>query len=439
MKLKILNLFDYVLLTCVIVLVCMGICFIYSSGINSDGVLVSKEYIKQIIWAFVGLAVMVGLTLFDYRKLYRIAPIFAIIAVLLLVYTRLFGKYVNGAKSWIGIGDLGIQPSEIIKVFYIIFLAWFFDKSKNEDYKIRFAKSLCIMLVPMGLILIQPDLGTASVYLPIFLVMAFMAGIPLRLLMIIVSICLGTILFTVLPVYQSLILHKTIPIISILTNRKLFLIVLAACLLITAIGIAGQIIFGKKYFYWITYVFAILSACLVLSVAAGKVLKPYQIQRLIIFIDPSSDPQGAGWNIIQSETAIGSGNFWGRGFMRGTQSHYRFLPEQSTDFIFSILAEEMGFAGGLFVFALFLVILIRITIIIKQTTNSFGCYISSGILGMLFFHFFVNVGMVMGLMPITGIPLPFLSYGGSALITNMISIGLLMSINSRRLDFSAAV
>jgi len=439
MKIKIFEKFDYILFFCVAILLGLSISFIYSSGINSEGILVSKEYIKQIIWAVCGLIIMGIVAVLDYRKIYRYAPFLFGAAMLMLVYTMLFGKYVNGARSWIGIGELGIQPSELTKILYILFLAWYLDRYKNEDPRKKFLISILIMLLPMGLILMQPDLGTASVYLPIFLVMCFMADVPLRYLMIVLCGGLLTIVLTVLPIWQSEILHKSITIINILTNTKLTFIVIAASATIALIGMLGQILFKKKYFYWITYVFGILTFSLLASIAAGKVLKPYQIQRLIVFLDPSSDPRGSGWNIIQSKIAIGSGNFWGRGFLQGTQSHYRFLPQQSTDFIFSILAEEMGFAGGIFVFSLFLIIMLRIIYIIKQTTNVYGYYISSGILGMFFFHFIVNVGMVMGIMPITGIPLPFLSYGGSSLITDMIAIGILMSINARRLDFNVAV
>ena len=439
MKFKLFERFDYILFFCVLILSGLGIAFIYSSGINSEGLLVSKEYIKQIIWVVVGIVIMILTAIYDYRKFMRQATIFYIVAMVMLVYTKIFGKYVNGARSWIGIGDLGIQPSEITKILFIMFLASYLDKSKNEEPRKRFILSLVIMAIPMGLILLQPDLGTASVYLPIFIFMCFMADIPLRYIMLVLCGGLATIILTVLPIWETEILHKSIPIINVLMNTKLLLLVIAAFAVIAIIGMIGQIVFKKKYYYWITYVSGIITCALILSIAAGKVLKPYQIQRLIVFLDPSSDPRGSGWNIIQSKIAIGSGNFWGRGFMQGTQSHYRFLPQQSTDFIFSILAEEMGFAGGFFVFALFLVILLRIVYIIKQTTNLYGYFISSGILGMFFFHFIVNVGMVMGIMPITGIPLPFLSYGGSALITNMIAIGLLMSINSRRLDFAQAV
>ena len=157
---------------------------------------------------------------------------------------------------------------------------------------------------------------------------------------------------------------------------------------------------------------------------------------MIIFLDPATDPLGSGWNIIQSKIAIGSGSLFGQGFLNGTQSHYRFLPQQSTDFIFSILSEEWGFVGGIIVFTLYFIILMRTITIIKNTKNIHGYYIASGILAMFFFHFVVNVGMVMGIMPITGIPLIFLSYGGSSLWTGMICIGILMSINYRQLDLS---
>lgn len=439
MRFKLFERFDYILFFCVLILTGFGISFIYSSGINSEGVLVSHEYIKQIIWAAIGFVVMIMVALYDYRKAARYAPILFGLSLFILVYTRIFGKYVNGARSWLGIGELGIQPSEISKIVYILFLAWYLDRSKNENPRKRFLLAMVIMLAPMGLILLQPDLGTASVYLPIFIVMCFMADVPFRYIMLVIGGGMTTIILTVLPIWQVEIAHKSIGIINVLTTPKLLFLIIASSLVITIIGVIGQLLFKKQYYYWITYVFGILTFSLLASLAAGKVLKPYQIQRLIVFLDPSSDPRGAGWNIIQSKIAIGSGNFWGRGFMQGTQSHYRFLPQQSTDFIFSILAEEVGFAGGLFIFSLFLLILLRIVYIIKQTTNSYGYFISSGILGMFFFHFIVNVGMVMGIMPITGIPLPFLSYGGSGLITNMIAIGLLMSINARRLDFNMAV
>jgi rod shape determining protein RodA len=154
--------------------------------------------------------------------------------------------------------------------------------------------------------------------------------------------------------------------------------------------------------------------------------------RLIVFLDPNVDPQGAGWNIIQSVTAIGSGGFTGKGYLQGTQSHYRFLPQQSTDFIFSIFTEEAGLLGGLLVFSLFLLICLRLVRIMKTTADRFGAFICAGLSAMYIFHFLINVGMTMGIMPITGIPLLFMSYGGSAVISAMTGIGLALSIHVRR-------
>jgi rod shape determining protein RodA len=203
-------------------------------------------------------------------------------------------------------------------------------------------------------------------------------------------------------------------------------------LAIFTLAVIGFFTYKKKYFYWIAYGSAILAISLCASFAARKILKEYQIMRLIVFLDPNVDPRGSGWHIIQSVTAIGSGGFYGKGFGQGTQSHYRFLPQQSTDFIFSIFAEEWGLLGGIFVFALFLLVFFRLMRILKSTPDPFGKYITAGVCSVYFFHFIINVGMTMGIMPITGIPLLFMSYGGSALLSAMAGIGLCLSVYVRR-------
>lgn len=436
MKEKILETFDFVILFCVIVLVSTGIVFIYSSGINSDGVLVTNEHIKQIVWAGIGLVCLIIVALIDYRRLERISPWLYAGLLLLLVYTLIFGRYVNGAKSWIGIGEFGVQPSEFGKIVFILFLARYLDMSANDNQLKRLVVASLIFAVPTVLILSQPDLGTATVYIPIFLFMCFIAGIPLTYLMFIIGAGFSTILFTVLPVWNEYIAHNSVSLITALSDFKLKMILIFAASAICAIAIIVRRYFhGKRYYFWIAYVFAIILLGLICSSGAGKVLKDYQIRRLIVFMDPSVDPLGSGWNIIQSKIAIGSGGPFGRSFLHGIQSHYRFLPQQSTDFIFSIFSEEMGFVGGAVVFILYMIIMLRILAIIKNCSNKFGTYIASGILGMFVIHFFINVGMVMGIMPITGIPLLFLSYGGSSLLTAMICIGLLMSISSRKFNF----
>ncbi len=437
MKIKFLQFFDFILFFCVVALVTLGILFIYSSGIDSEGANRSSEYIKQIIWASIGILIMIFVSLLDYRRFEKHAFSVFVFACCVLVFTRIFGRYVNGARSWLGIGPFGIQPSEFCKIFFILYLARFLETSQSmRNQRQRFVLALIILMVPMGLILLQPDLGTALVYFPVFLVMAFVAGIPLRFVMMLFFGGMLTIVFTVLPIWESEIAHYSVRAIKILTNIKLRGILIIAMTSISIIGVLGKMFYpNNRYFYWIAYVFGILSAALIFSYFGGKVLKDYQIKRLIVFLNPNSDPQGAGWNIIQSKTAIGSGSLFGRGFLRGTQSHYRFLPEQSTDFIFSILTEEFGFIGGMTVFGMYFIILMRIIYIVRNTSNQFGVLIASGILGMFFFHFLVNVGMVMGIMPITGIPLLFLSYGGSSLWTAMVCIGLLMSIGSRKFGF----
>lgn len=433
MKNKWYTMIDYLLVLMVLTLVTLGILFIYSSSINSDGISVTNEYIKQIVWASIGLVFMIFINFYDYRRTESIAVYLYIALILLLIYTRIFGRYVNGAKSWLGIGEFGIQPSEFGKVFFMLFLARYLDNSQNSDPLKRFVVATAILLLPMGLILIQPDLGTASVYIPIFLVMCFIAGIPLRYIMYVLLFGIFTIIFAILPVWNSEISAHPVAAINILTTFKLRFILIFSVVLITLLGIIVRRYFrGPNYIFWITYFSSILSFALIFSLALGKFLKDYQIKRLIIFMNPNVDPLGAGWNIIQSMVAIGAGGIRGQGYLMGTQSHYRFLPQQSTDFIFSILSEEFGFLGGLVVFALYFLILLKLLIIIRKCANRYGCYICAGILGMFTFHFIVNVGMVMGMMPITGIPLLFLSYGGSSLLTAMTCIGFVMSVNCRK-------
>jgi rod shape determining protein RodA len=436
MKKTFLSIIDIPLLFSVLILTAVGIIFIYSSGINSSGVQVSNEFFKQMIFAALGIVWMIAASLVDYRRIYRYTPHCFLVLSLLLVYTFFFGRHVNGAKSWLGIGEFGVQPSEFGKIVFILFFAWFLDKSSDFSDRHRFILALGILFVPLFLILLQPDLGTASVYLPIFLVMCYMAGMPLRYLFMVVLAGIFTIVFALLPIWEAEIAQKPYAVLTIFRNDTLRLLIIFSLGIITFVGLIGRLVFKNNYYYWISYAAGILTFSFSASIAVRRVLKDYQMKRLIVFLNPDSDPRGAGWNIIQSKIAIGSGNIFGQGFLKGTQSHYRFLPQQSTDFIFSILSEEWGFVGCAIVFMLMFIVLLRILMIMKNTTNIFGSYIAAGIFGMFFFHFVVNVGMVMGLMPITGIPLLFLSYGGSALWTAMLCVGILMGINRRRLDFS---
>jgi rod shape determining protein RodA len=201
---------------------------------------------------------------------------------------------------------------------------------------------------------------------------------------------------------------------------------------VTALALLGWRWTKRRYFYWIGWASSVTTAASIGSLAARALLRDYQIMRLAIFVDPQLDPRGAGWNILQSITAIGSGGLFGKGWLQGTQSQLQYLPQQSTDFIFSILAEEWGFLGAVFVLGLFMVILLRGLSIVWGSREDYSLLAGTGVLSMLFFHVLVNVGMAMGIMPITGIPLLLLSYGGSSLWTAMAGAGILMNINRRR-------
>jgi rod shape determining protein RodA len=262
--------------------------------------------------------------------------------------------------------------------------------------------------------------------------MTFIAGVSLRYVIFLSACIMLTGILMVLPLWQSYILRNSLPVLLILSNPRFVAPAILVLTIIAAIAVFGYVKYKKRYFFWIVYMVAVFVFSLGASFTSHKVLKDYQIMRLIVFLDPNVDPRGAGWNIIQSITAIGSGGFTGKGYLQGTQSHYRFLPQQSTDFIFSIFTEESGLLGGLFVFVLFLIICLRLIRIMKTTADPFGAYITAGLAAMYVFHFLINVGMTMGIMPITGIPLLFMSYGGSAVTSAMTGIGLSLSIYMRR-------
>lgn len=424
---------DIVLILCILGLMALGIAFIYSSGVTSEGIQVSEEWMRQIIWSAGGLGLMTAFAFIDYGKLksWSIAIYLGTIALLILVLV--IGKYVRGAKAWLGIGRIGIQPSEFAKLSLIIVLAWWFEeRSRGQDTIRVWLIAAGITALPILLILLQPDLGTAFVFIPILLAMAFAAGMDWRILLFPLTVGVIVIIGILGYAWSEYIAVTPVGFFQLFTatsNIKISIPALAGlCLLATT----GWFLFRKKIYLAILYIFGIISTSYVGIMTAAHVLKGYQMMRLVIFLDPQIDPRGAGWHIIQSVTAVGSGGMLGKGFLEGTQSHYRYLPEQSTDFIFSILAEETGFLGSLIVFGLFSIIILRSLYIAYTAQDRFGTYVAVGIAAMIGFHVIQNIGMAIGVMPITGIPLFFLSYGGSSLWMALMSIGILLSIHYRR-------
>jgi rod shape determining protein RodA len=425
--------FDFILLAATLLLLCFGILFIYSSGVSALGGRSSGEFLRQLAWAGSGLLLLVGVILVNHARLRDMAVYLYGLSILLLLATCFLGREVHGARSWLGIGDFGIQPSEFAKITTILLLgAYLSGIGKGVRELPRFLLGLAIVLLPVGLILLQPDMGTALVYFPIFLFMNFAAGARIRHLAYLVAAAVGMVVLAVLPHYSRWLLGREAGLLTALIGFGLARYILAALAAVTTLAAWGYWGFKRRYFFWILYVVSLVFLSLAGAMLINRVLKDYQIMRFVVFLDPQVDPRGAGWNLLQSVTAVGSGGFAGKGFLKGTQSHYQFLPQQSTDFIFSILAEEWGFLGGLLVFGLFLVILLRGVRIMYIARDDFGMYVAAGVVGMIFFHVVINIGMAMGIMPITGIPLVFLSYGGSSLWTALIGVGLLLDIYFRR-------
>ncbi|MDR0561637.1 MAG: rod shape-determining protein RodA [Spirochaetaceae bacterium] len=437
MKVKDILGIDFLLLIASITLTTFGILFIYSSGVTATGELVSYEYVKQIVWGGSGFLIALILSMINYRRFQGIALYAYLGTLILLIYTLKFGRYVSGARAWIGVGIFGIQVSEFTKITTILLLARYLDSSKEKTKSVvRFFISCLIAFIPMGLILMQPDLGTSLVFIPILLIMCFIAGVPIRYVLFLVFVIGLAAFLLFLTLWQDYILKATkadiYPAITMLTNSRFVSVICLALGLIALIALLGLLLYKKGYFFWILYACLVIVFSLGGSYMVNKILKVYQKERLIIFLNPDIDPQGAGWHIIQSLTAIGSGGFMGKGYLAGTHSHYRYLPQQSTDFIFSIFSEEWGFVGGLIMFMLFLLISVRMVRIMATAADAFGAYIAAGLSALYIFHFMINAGMTMGMMPITGIPLLFMSYGGSSVIAAMMGIGLALSIRMRR-------
>ncbi|MDX9801842.1 MAG: rod shape-determining protein RodA, partial [Spirochaetia bacterium] len=371
---------------------------------------------------------------YKYAENFSVYLYFALI--FLLIITLLFGKRVNGARSWLGIMDIGIQPSEFAKLTTIIMLSSFYAKRTREMKKIRtLLEGFMIVLLPMLLIVVQPDMGTALVYIPVFIVISFVAGASFRHILYIILTGAALIGLTVIPVWMQYIYSGNNTSADFIVNQKLYVLLFISFSAIVIISVFGYVYTKKPFYYWSIYSSSIAAIGMAGSIAARNILKSYQIMRLVVFLDPYIDPKGAGWHIIQSITAVGSGGIFGKGFLNGTQSHLRYLPQQSTDFIFSIISEETGFAGCMVIFILFFTIIIRGLVISASSRDYFGANLAAGIVAMILFHFIVNIGMTMGIMPITGIPLLFLSYGGSSLWTAMSGAALLINIFFRRYRF----
>jgi len=346
---------DSLLLSFLLMLMMIGLVVLYSASGQDLG-----KTTSQMINMLVALSLMWGVAKVPPQHLARLAlPAYAA-GLLLLLGVMLFGEVSHGARRWLHIGVTRIQPSEIMKLAVPLMLAWFLDKREKtlnlKDYGI----AALLLVVPVGLILKQPDLGTSLLITASGFYVLFLAGLSWRIIL----------------------------------------------------GLAG--------------LFA-LSAPILWSL-----MHDYQRQRILTLLDPSQDPLGAGYHIIQSSIALGSGGVFGKGWLNGTQAHLDFLPERTTDFIFAVFSEEFGLAGNLILLALFLLVIGRGMVIAAKAPTLFSRLLAGSLTLTFFTYAFVNMGMVSGILPVVGVPLPLISYGGTSMVTLLLGFGMLMSIQTHR-------
>jgi rod shape determining protein RodA len=398
--------FDVGLFLSFLILFIIGLAAIYSSTLHNHAA--SGNFEKQVFWGLTGLFVFFIVYYLPTTAFRRIAVPSYLLSLFFLVIVLVIGRRIYGQRSWFGFGSFGFQPSEFAKIGTILGLAYFMSRKhvNIETFKDIFI-SMGIGLFPVGLIFLEPDMGTSFVFFAIILVMLFWKGISLFGLFVVLSPAIVALSSLFGPLYFVF---------------TMLLVILA-------------LIFFKKDIFF-------SGAILALNLGAGfftdyvyRALSPHQQKRILTFINPGSDPLGSGYNAIQAKVAIGSGGLLGKGFLAGNQTQLQYIPEQWTDFIYCVIGEEFGFIGSFIVLMLFLYIFLRIIKIASLTKDEFISLTLIGILSVYFIHVLINIGMVTGLIPVIGIPLPFVSYGGSSLLVNMFMLGIVANIYRTRKNY----
>jgi rod shape determining protein RodA len=365
---RILKYLDFTIIGVVASLICIGLLMVYSTTRDNAALTQGHQFKlveRQLISVIIGLVLGFLLLFADYRISDRMSQLlYSLNLVMLILVLTPLGTVRNGAQSWL----FGFQPSEFAKIILIITLGKYLSEKESLSSFYNFIGPFLFILPPLVLILLQPDMGTALVFIFFFLTMLYVAGAP---------------------------------------GWKISVIILAGVLLLSIVFLAHHF-FGTPMF-----------------------IKEYQVARLTSFINPERDPKGSGWNVRQAVIAVGSGQFFGKGLFRGSQGRLGYLPENYTDFIFAVLGEETGFIGTFIVLFLYFTLIWRGFRIGFQAKDKTGSIIATGVVSMLLFHILENVGMNIGIMPITGIPLPFLSFGGTAMIANIVAISILSNIWAR--------
>jgi rod shape determining protein RodA len=397
--------FDYRTLLPALGLVLLGLISVYSATFDAR---MPEIFYRQALWAAFGFAALLMVAFLPFRILQFISYPSYFLSILLLVSVLLIGKTVSGSTSWFNLGALRLQPSEFTKITTALALATYLSRVDVSLQNIKnLATASAIVLIPFALIMMQPDAGTAIVYIGMFFPVLYWGGASRFTLTVIVA-----------PAVVAL-----------------------AALFGTTAFLIAVLLFGVLFYYTkenrilaaVFFSFTVLVGISVQFIYDG--LKPYQQKRIATFLDPGADPLGAGYNILQSKVAIGSGGLFGKGFLHGTQTQLNFIPEQWTDFIFCVPGEEFGFVGAALVIGLFAALLFRGIMISSSVKNPYASFVAIAVSSTLATHLFMNIGMSLGLLPVIGVPLPFLSYGGSALLANMVTVGLLMNLHANRKEY----
>ncbi|MCH8941869.1 MAG: rod shape-determining protein RodA [Bacteroidetes bacterium] len=399
--------FDFWFFVPIILLLSIGLIAIYSATFNNP--IAENNFIRQLIWVGSGIIVFFVVYSIPTNTFKNIAWPAYIFTILLLIIVVVMGKRVSGAKSWLYVGSLGFQPSELAKISTILALSSFLSKKEIDIESFKdILLALAIGFTPIVLILLEPDMGTVLVFITIFLTIIFWKGISLFGLFIVLSPGVVAIssMFGTLPFIATLVI------------------------------VAVILIFFKKGLIFSGSLFAINLAAGFFTDYVFRALSSHQQIRIKSFLNPMSDPLGSGYNSIQAKVAIGSGGLFGKGFLNGNQTQLNFIPEQWTDFIYCVIGEEFGFIGTVITLILFLWIFLKILKIASTTKNEFLSLTIIGILSLFFIHFMINIGMAIGIMPVIGITLPLVSYGGSSLLVNMALLGIVANVYRTRKNYT---
>lgn len=372
---------------------------------------IQVNFLKHLVAVGIGILILIGIQFVSPRNFQQVAFPFYALCIVLMVITLFFGKEVSGSRSWLVIGPLNFQVSELMKVATILAVGSYLTSRRNITAEnLRYA-SVAVLLIalPTGLVILQNDMGTALVFLALIPVMLFWSGLPY-----------GVSLFMISPA-----------IIGYLTIIQWYWGLVAAIVL-------TLLIFFVQRRTWLTFASFICGILIVIGVQVAffQVLQPHQRARIEAFTNPSFDPQGAGWNVIQAKTAIGSGGITGKGFTEGTQTQLRFLPEQWTDFIYCVIGEEFGFIGASLVVFLFLGLAYRMLNIVENHKHPFAQLVIVGFVTILSIQFLINIGSATGLLPVIGLPLPFISYGGSSFLTNTLMVAICLNLDFYKRELS---